>query len=98
MSDTIVTGPGTIAGHLPPMTDAQQLVEQYRALTVPGSMANTWKWAKRVTAALTPLGRSTIGYASGQPATVAMFRCADGTRFAYDLNGAKSVWAMPAED
>lgn len=79
------------------MTDAQKLCGEFRAITAPGSTANTWKWAKRVTAALQPRGRSTIGYPSGRKAAIEVFECADGSLFAYDLNGARGVWAMPSD-
>jgi hypothetical protein len=77
------------------MTNAQQLVADFRALA---ATANTWKWAQRVTAGLTPLGRSSIGSRHGSHTyAIEVFRCADGSRFAYDLNGACQVWAMPAD-
>lgn len=79
------------------MTDAQKLCDEFRAITAPGSMANTWTWAQRATAALESVGRSTIGYPSGRKAAIAVFRCADGSGFAYDLNGAKGVWAFPLD-
>lgn len=77
------------------MTNAQKLVEDFRTITAPGSDVNTWKWARRVTADLAPLGKSTIGSARGTRA-IQLFRCEDGSRFAYDLNGASGAWAMPA--
>jgi len=78
------------------MTDAQKLVGEFRTITAPGSTANTWKWAARVTAALVPLGKSKIGsQRGGHTYTIATFRCADGSRFAYDMNGARQTWAMP---
>lgn len=81
------------------MTEAQKLVEEFRAITAPGSRANTWTWAKRATATLAPMGNSRIGDKRNARAVhgIAMFRCADGSRFAYDLNGARQTWAMPAE-
>jgi hypothetical protein len=81
------------------MTEAQKLVEIYRTeVTAQGSTTNPWKWARRVTAPLAPLGKSTIGYFnSDRIASIQVFRCADGSEFAYDMNGAKGVWAMPGE-
>jgi hypothetical protein len=77
-------------------TDAQKLVDQFRELTEPGSTANTWNWAKRVTADLEPMGQSTIGSKTGNHVfAIQLFRCKDGSRFAYDLNGARQVWGMP---
>ena len=80
------------------MTNAQTLCEEFRTITAPGSLANTWKWAKRATATLEPLGKSTIGDRDNSRLThgIVMFRCPDGSRFGYDANGARQVWAMPA--
>lgn len=80
------------------MTQAQILCEQFRQITAPGSTANAWKWARRVTANLHALGNSTIGSRRGaHTCSVVVFRCEDGSRFAYDMNGASQVWAMPNE-
>jgi hypothetical protein len=80
------------------MTEAQKLVEEFRTITAPGAMQNTWKWAKRVTRALEPMGKSTIGQPKGRGvASIQVFRCADGSRFAYDMNGASQTWAMPSD-
>ena len=72
----------------------------FRSVTRPGSIVNTWKWARRVTGGLTFLGRSTIGDRRSATRThsVSVFRCLDGSRFAYDNNGAAQVWAMPATE
>ena len=81
------------------MTDAQKLTKQFREITGPGSFVNTWKWAKRVTAELEPLGQSKIGFTnSNATASILVFRCADRSKFAYDMNGAKHVWALRGED
>lgn len=78
------------------MTQAQALVEEFKSITAPGRQDNTWKWALRVTKDLTALGRSTIGQRHTKAvAAIEEFRCADGSRFAFDLNGARQVWAMP---
>ncbi len=81
------------------MTNAQELVDQFRAIASPGSKVNTYKWANRITAELRPLGKSTIGRRDNRPGTYAIqvFECADGSRFAYDMDGAKQVWAMPKD-
>jgi len=76
------------------MTEAQKLVEEFRAAVFSGVPTNTWKWAKRVTTGLASLGKSTIGTRTGTKA-IQVFGCADGSRFAYDMDGAKQVWAMP---
>jgi hypothetical protein len=76
------------------MTEAQKLVDEFRTITAPGSIASTWKWAKRVTTGLSSLGKSTIGTRTGTKA-IQVFGCADGSRFAFDMDGAKQVWAMP---
>jgi hypothetical protein len=80
------------------MTQAQELVAEYRALlAAPGVHINTWKWAIRTTKNLEDIGKSTIGIMnSNRTAGCHVFRCADGSRFAFDLNGAQNVWAMPA--
>ena len=79
------------------MTDAQKLTEEFRQITAPGSLQNTWKWAQHATANLDQIGNSTIGDRKNSQLRhgVALFRCADGSRFGYDLNGARQVWAMP---
>jgi hypothetical protein len=79
------------------MTDAQKLTEEFRQITAPGSFKITWIWAQRATANLEPLGNSIIGDRKKVRLchSIALFRCADGSRFGYDLNGARQVWAMP---
>ena len=80
-------------------TDATRLVDDYKVITAPGSTANAWKWARRVTAALEPMGQFTIGNRrdpSGRSViAIQLFRCPDESRFAYSMNGANEVWSMP---
>lgn len=76
------------------MTDAQQLCAEFRAL---GPTANTWTWARRITGALTPIGKHTIGDKKGRTCAIRVFRCDDQSLFGFDMNGAKQVWAMPRE-
>jgi hypothetical protein len=82
------------------MTNAQKLCDEFKTITQPGSTANTWKWAQRVTLHLKSLGSSTIGsrHNANTVYNIACFECADGSRFAYDLDGARQVWAMPSDN
>ena len=80
-------------------TDASRLVDDYKVIIAPGSASNVRKWIGRVTAELEDLGQSTIGNRrdpSGRSViAIQLFRCLDGSRFAYSLNGANEVWSMP---
>ena len=79
------------------MTNAQQIVADYRIATAPNSNVNIWRWTQRAVAGLEKISNSTIGHEnSREVSSIAVFRCADGSRFAYDHNGARQVWAMPA--
>ena len=79
------------------MTNAQQIVEDYRIAAAPISNVNIWRWTQRAVASLEKISNSTIGHEKSRAVSnIVVFRCADGSRFAYDQNGARQVWAMPA--
>lgn len=81
------------------MTDAQKLVAKFRQLVAPGSTTDVSKWAHQTGLGLTALGDSTIGRSErdGRPVAIWVFRCADGSRFAYNKGVVTDVWAMPAK-
>jgi hypothetical protein len=78
------------------VTDAQKLVTEIQDLIALNPLTNTWKWTQRAIKTLTFLENSVIGsLRGGHVYNIKVFTCADGSRFGYDMNGARQHWSFP---